>query len=173
MLAQALTTMGLIALAITSWRFYALIRAWGGFISTAEPSQLWPLWPDNEPERVLYRAALTLLFAGFCAGLLRVLHLRSRNRTHGGGGALTALVAIIVLLLLLNEAPYRILFKNAAPRVVFASMRCYVTGEDHERLLLYCPDSAAPRTRVVARSDPAVRWTGIVESIFTPSRDVR
>ena len=90
-----------------------------------------------------------------------------------GGGALTALVAIIVLLLLLNEAPYRILFKNAAPRVVFESMRCYVTGEDHERLLLYCPDSAAPRTRVVTRSDPTLRWTGIVESIFTPSRDVR
>ena len=171
-LAQALTTMGLIALAITSWRFYELIRAWGGSVSIAEPSQLWPLWPDSNGP-VLYRATLTLLFAGFCTGLLRVLQLRSRNRTRGGGGALTALVAIIVLLLLLNEAPYRILFKNDAPRVVFESMRCYVTGEDHERLLLYCPDSAAPRTRVVTRSDPTLRWTGIVESIFTPSRDVR
>jgi hypothetical protein len=171
-LAQALTTMGLIALAVVSWSFYELIRAWGGVIGKSEPFQLWPLRPDSNGP-VLYRATLTLLFAAFCTGLLRVLQLRSRNRTHGGAGALTALVAITVLLLLLNEAPYRILFKNAAPRVIFQSMRCYVTGEDHERLLLYCPDGAAPRTRVVARSDPDVRWTGIVESIFTPSPDVR
>jgi protein kinase-like protein len=172
-LAQGLTTMGLIALALTVWRFHALIRAWGSVLSTAEPSQLWPLWPESELEKVLYRATLTILLLAFSAGLLRVVHLRSRNRTRGGAGPLTALAAVLALLLLLNELPYRIMWKNAAPRVWYESMRCYVTGDDGQRLLLYCPESPPPRTRLVARGDAAVRHTGIVESIFTPSGDVR
>ncbi len=170
-LAQALTATGLLALAVTAWRFHDLIRAWTVGIGSADPARLWPLWPEYESERVLYRATLTLLFLGLSVGLMRVVHLRSRNRTAGGVGAVAGVVAVLTILLLFNELPYRIMWKSYAPRVAYGSMRCYATGRDGERLLLYCPESAPPRTRVVNRGDPALRETDIVESIFTPLRD--
>ncbi len=65
------------------------------------------------------------------------------------------------------------MWKNSAQRVGYGAMRCYVTGEDGEQLLLYCPESIPPRTRVVTRGDPSLQQTGITESIFTPLRDIR
>ena len=82
-LAQGLATIGVVTLVLVTWRFRALIMAWASTVSTAEPQRLWPLGPDNEDEKVLYRAILTVLFLAFTAGVLRVIHLRKRQGTRG------------------------------------------------------------------------------------------
>ena len=167
-LAQGLATIGVVALGLVTWRFRALILAWASTISTAEPGVCWPLGPANEDEKVLYRAILTVLFLAFTAGLLRVIHLRRRHGTRNGTAGLAAVTAIAAVFLLLNEVPYRLLFKSQAMRVAYNGLRCYVIGEDQERRLLYCPDTSPYRNLVVPRSDPAVRPSGVMESIFTP-----
>jgi hypothetical protein len=53
-------------------------------------------------------------------------------------------------------------------RIDLAGARCYQIGRDGDRLLLYCPEAAVPKHTIVMSSDPRVRPTGIVESIFTP-----
>ena len=165
--AQGLAALGIAALGALVWRFNGLIRAWGANVSTAPPEQLWRLGPDNEPEKILYRMVLTVLFVAFSAGLVRVLQLRARLHTRGGAGPLAALAAIVLALLLLNEMPYRILWGKSL-RVEYQGMPCYAIGEHDARWLLYCPRSAAPRNRIVAVDDPAARPTGVTENIFTP-----
>jgi Protein kinase domain len=171
-LAQALATLGLLGLALVAWRFNGLLLAWGTTLSTGltEGGRLWPLRPDNENERVLYRAVLTVLLLVFSAGLARVIQLRRRLGTRRGAGGLAALAAVIVSLLLLTEVPYRIFFKSTALRVEFRGRRCYVVGEDTigGRSLLYCPESAPPRNVIVDTHDPAIHPSGAIESIFTP-----
>ena len=160
------------ALALVAWRFNGLLLAWGTTISTGptDGGRLWPLRPDNETERILYRAALTVLLLVFSAGLVRVIQLRRRLGTRRGAGSLAALAGVVVALLLLTEVPYRIFFKSTAPRVEFRGKRCYVIGEDTRgaRSLLYCPESAPPRNIIVDTNDPAIHPSGVIESIFTP-----
>jgi hypothetical protein len=165
--AQGLATAGVLALCLVYWRFSALIQAWAVTISSAQPERLLPLGPANEDEKVLYRATLTLLFLMFSAGLLRVVQLRRRLGTRGGGGGLAAVTVVVAALLALNEVPYRILFRSQALRITYGDLRCYVIGEDPQRWLLYCPDAAPPRNRIIQRSDPSVRSSGVMESIFT------
>ena len=107
MLAQGLTTLGAAAIGFIVWRFNQLIQAWGSSISVAPDQLLWRLGPANEDEKVLYRAALTLLFLALGAGLIRVIRLRVAQRVREGGAVFVALVTVVVSLLLLNEAPYK------------------------------------------------------------------
>ena len=107
------------------------------------------------------------MFLLFSAGLLRILQLRRRLGTRGGAGGLAAVVVVVAALLALNEVPYRILFQSKALRIAYGDLRCYVIGEDPQRWLLYCPDATPPRNRIIQRSDPAVRSSGVRESIFT------
>jgi hypothetical protein len=166
-LAQALSMLGVCAIAGIFWKFSQLIDALISNISVAPAELMWRLSPANINEKALFRAVLTLLFLAFGGGLIRVLHLRARLGTRGGRGAVAALAIIVGLLLLMNELPYRTLWKNAAMRTEYNGARCYALGEDATRTLLYCPDAAAPRNRVVQKHDPRLHPTGIVESIFS------
>ena len=169
-LAQALTGLGLVALVLFAWHFSHLISAWGTRVSADEGATLAPLVPDNETERALYRAVLTALFVVFSIGLFRVLQLRARVQAREGLGPVLALGGLVASLLLLIEIPYRT-FQSKAPVAEFRQMRCYAIGEDQSRYLLYCPLSPPPRNRIVDKTDPALRLTGEIESIFTvPAR---
>ena len=169
-LAQALVTVGALAIAAVVLRFGNLIAAWSEKISVASPELLVRLSPANGHEKVLYRAALTVLFVIFSAGLIRVLNLRARLGTRNGKGPLTALAIIVAVLLLLNELPYRILWKSDAMRSEYDGARCYVIGQNDTQALLFCPDVAPPRTKVVQKNDSRFRLTGVVENIFTTRR---
>ena len=172
-LAQGLATVGVAALCLITLRFADLIRAWASTIATADPERLWPLGPGNEDEKVLYRAVLTILFLAFAAGVLRVVHLRRRHATRKGTAGLAAVVSIAAVFLLLNEVPYRVLFKNQALQVTYNGTRCYAIGEDPQRWLLYCPDTKPYRNVIVQRSDPSVRPSSVMESIFTPPAETK
>jgi hypothetical protein len=166
-LAQALVMAGAVAIATVVLRFGTLIAAWSEKISVASPELLGRLSPANGHEKVLYRAALTVLFLIFSAGLLRVLSLRARLGTRNGRGPLAALAIVVAVLLLLNEVPYRILWKSDAMRSEYDGTRCYVIGQNDTQALLFCPDIAPPRTKVVQKNDSRFRSTGVVENIFT------
>jgi protein kinase-like protein len=165
-MAQALTAVGAIAVVAVFWTFSALIDAWMTDLSTAPATVLWRLGEGNEQQKLLYRAVLTVLLLVFFAGLLRVLGLRRRLGTHEGKGPVAALAIIVMALLVLNELPYRIMWRASALRGDLEGTRCYVVGEDASRMLLFCPDTEPPRTKVVKRDDPRFRSQGVVEKIF-------
>jgi hypothetical protein len=76
----------------------------------------------------------------------------------------------LAIAILMTAIPYRIAWqRNEFPRARYADMRCYVLGQDAPNLLLYCPESTAPRTVTVPSTDRRVRLEGFDESIFVPA----
>ena len=165
---SGLVTLGILTLAIVAWHFNELIRAWGSNISTATPEAISRLGPENEGEKVLYRAVLTVLLLVFAGGLVHTIRLRLR-RPARRWGSFAACVAIVVSILLLNEVPYRILWHNQAPRILYNGIRCYVIGSANAERLLFCPDASPPRNRTVRDNDPFIAETGVIESMFSPA----
>jgi serine/threonine protein kinase len=166
-LSQALATLGGFAVVAVVVSFYTLIDAWTNYVSTAPANLLWRLSPANNDEKILYRAVLTLLFLAFGAGLVWVLKLRAALGMTRGKGPLVALAVVVGLLFLLNEWPYRILWRSLGVRSEYDGARCYVIGEDRTQALLFCPDAAPPRNKVVQKNDSRFRSSGVVENIFS------
>jgi hypothetical protein len=167
-LAQALAMLGVAAIAVISWRYYDLIRAWSSLINTTVAERLVPLQPI-EPyftDRTSYRIVLGILVFAFGYGLFRVVRLRKQQDVRHGTGGVAILIAVIVVILLMDVLPYRIFFSDSE-RLDFLGLRCYQIGAHQDNVLIYCPDSAPPRNRVVKRDDPAIRRTGVIESVFT------
>ena len=165
-LAQALATIGIVAIALVFWRFRDLIRAVAGFINSSPPDWFAALSPRN-PDRGYYRIAFTLLTLALGVGLYRVIRLRRERRTRDGAGSLLTLVAVLAAAIVLGDMPYRLFSYSECERVDFGGLRCYDIGQSGDDVLIYCPAAAPPRNRVVKRFDPALRRLGIVESIFT------
>lgn len=78
------------------------------------------------------------------------------------------IIGLLTLTALMLETPYRLGWHNSAERVDHHEDRCYLLGEAGDEGLIYCPDRNPPRNRVINFGDPAVRRSGITESIFTP-----
>ena len=167
-----LMTLGIAALALVAWQFNDLILAWGSNISTASSGQLARLGPEYENEKVMYRAVLTVLLLLFSGGLAHAVRLRSRRPT-GRWGSFAACMAIVASILLLNEVPYRILWKNQAPRISYDGSRCYVIGASGSDSLIFCPDLPPPRNKIVRSSDPRIHPSGVTESIFSAAAHAR
>jgi hypothetical protein len=167
--AQAVSTFGLIALAAIVWQFSDVLRAVVAFtISVASAETLRPLRLDaHRVGPSLYRASLDLLALCLGAALFRISRLRALHRP-AGRWAMLPVGALLVLTVLLIEVPFRLVWKNEAPRLDVAGERCYVLGEAADEALIFCPDRNPPRNRVIKLTDPAVRRLGTVESIFTP-----
>jgi predicted Ser/Thr protein kinase len=166
-MAQALTALGVVAVAAVFWFFGSLIDAWTtNNLGTASADVLWRLGDSNKSQKLAYRAVLTVLFVMFFLGFVRVLALRTRLGTKGGRGPVATLAMVVIMLLVMNELPYRLLWRSFAIRGEYDGARCYVIGEDTSRTLLFCPAIAPPRTMVVAKSDSRFRSSGAVERIF-------
>jgi serine/threonine protein kinase len=168
-MAQALTALGVVAVAAVFWFFGSLIDAWTtNNLGTAPADALWRLGESNKQQKLAYRAVLTVLFVVFFLGFVRVLALRRRLGTKAGRGPVATLAMVVIMLLVMNELPYRLLWRSFAIRGEYEGARCYVIGEDTSRALLFCPDIAPPRTMVVAKNDPRFKSSGAVERIFNP-----
>ena len=64
--------------------------------------------------------------------------------------------------------PYRLLFQAEFEKVRLGTEVCYAVGRQAPDLLLFCPTSQPPRSRVVNENDGALKHDSIVEKIFTP-----
>jgi len=156
------------ALAWVAWRFADLVAAFTSYISTTDLARLAPLAPANERAHDDFRMALPLLMLAMVLSWLHVWRWHRRRGLAVDRTVLAVGVALVLAALFLGQVPYRILRHNEFPRVAFAHERCYVTGERGPELLLYCPDAAVPRNKVVRADDGRLERTTTVESIFSP-----
>jgi hypothetical protein len=168
-LAQAIAALGAVALSVVMWKYWDLFNACVRMITISPPETFAPIQPKNVTYRSSYRIVLDVLTLAFGAGLLRVIRLRSKHGVRHGTGTLMLGLAILTLFVLAIELPYRILWHNQFERIEIAGTRCYVIGEHADEWLVYCPEMDQPRNRIVARTDPGVHRTGVIESIFTPA----
>jgi serine/threonine protein kinase len=174
---QAVATVGLLALIVVFWRFQEFLRAVGTLFSR-DPSQnfaslIAPLRPHHLEDAGLYRAVLQILMLFLSVSILRLTRIRARQSVRQGGGALAMVGSLLLLTLVAAELPYRLVWKNAFELIHVADDRCYAIGQADTQLLAFCPDVRPPRNRIVLRDDPAVRRSGVFESIFTPREESR
>jgi hypothetical protein len=164
-LAQALCVLGVVTIAALLMLHVDLITAWTALFNTSPIERLWPM-RESTRERLYYHVELDVATLALTAGVIKVLQLRRARGSHEGTGAIAMLAGVIVVMVLLNEWPYRTFSHRDFERVEYAAARCYITGQSGDELLVLCPSSPPPRNRVVARNDPALRRTGIIENVF-------
>jgi Protein kinase domain len=168
---QAASLIGTALLAATMWRFWPFIRAWGTWsIGTQPADRFLALQPTGLPrlDAQLYQIALMVLIYGFGAAVARIRRLRARHTLHRGGTALALVGAISAVAIVMCVYPYRIEWKNDSPRFDVAGERCFRIGQSGEDWLMHCPDRQPPRNRIMKRTDPTLKDTGLVQNIFTP-----
>src|SRR5262249_17082744 len=147
--------------------FGDLIVATSSPIDTTPASTLETLRPASAKTQVAFRFTCDLLLTASAVVWWRVLRARRRHGLKLGTSVLFGL-GIMLATVGFIAAPYRIVFHNEMPRVEFGGQRCYVIGEADARTLLFCPDVAPPRNRVVASNDARIHRSDRTESIFTP-----
>ncbi len=166
---QAVTSLGIIVLAIIAWRFSSVILAYTTFtISDAPAERLLPLRLDEQRvDPSNYRLALDMVALGLGLALIKIRRL-GRREPGATWAASWPVAALLVFTVLLIELPFRFVWRAEGERVELAGQRCYVLGEHEGRALVHCPDRTPPRNHVVAIDDPALRRLGLIENIFTP-----
>jgi hypothetical protein len=165
-LAEATAAFGLVALGLVLWGYWDLIRAWSTYVDLMTPEQMRLLAPNNDRHQSLYRIVLEVLVLVSGLSLFKIWQLRPQ-RDARAVGAIAVAVMVPVLCVVLNELPYRILFQNEFERIDLQGSRCYIVGEHDEDWLVFCPDHASPRNRIIRRTDPGIHKVGTIESIFT------
>jgi serine/threonine-protein kinase len=169
-LGVALVALQLAALAVVVWAYSDLIAAFTSIITIVAPETLAPLRPDAIATRQDFRLTLSALTA--CSLVAWVWLVRRWSPAALAGGWTTPVVGGLLVLatLVLMTLPYRTFYHNEFEKVGYDGLRCYVLGEQDDRLLLHCPDAAAPRNRVVARDDSRLaKSVRQFESVFTPA----
>ena len=164
-LAQAFAALGIVMIVGIAWLHADLLFAWTVSFNSAPIAKLLPMG-ESAPERNAYQNELTMVLLVLAYGLYKVMRLRAHEQTRDGRGAVTALMGVMVVALLMSDAPYRTFNYRDFERADLAGLRCYITGESGDELLLLCPASSPPRNRVVRRGDPALTRPGNFENVF-------
>ena len=169
-LALAVASVGIVLLAGTVWLHLDLLKACVSVAIVNGPLALrQQLAPGHAGAQ--YRMAIDVVIV-MC--LLAIAHVRAARMggTAQRRAALMPLVGVLTFAVVLSVAPWRILGHNTAERLSIGGERCYFLGDAAGLAQVYCPDRDAPRTRIVALSDPALVHTGVKESVFTPREAV-
>jgi serine/threonine protein kinase len=165
--AHALLAMQVGLLIFVCWHFWDLLAAVATFVDLATPADVEPLRPIHVERHQNYNLAVTLLIVAGGIGARQVLKLRKRSGFASGRASLAAIFGMIAATFVLLVYPYRLIWHNEKELATLGSLQCYVIGERSADLLLYCPSSGIPKTRIVDRSDPQLRRSQRIESIYT------
>jgi serine/threonine protein kinase len=168
MAAQALLAAQVVAVAAFCWYFRDIFSASLSFIADAAPEDLDPLRPDRAGRHQGYLFAMSMLILAMSIGLYQILKLR--RRTPGATPTSVFLVAgVIGVSFIILVFPYRLMWQNEAEGATYGQDRCYILGraERSTGVMVYCPDTSAPKTREVKPDDPRLQPSGVLESIYS------
>jgi serine/threonine protein kinase len=165
--AQALLAILVGTLLVVCWHFRDLLAAVATFVDVATAADVEPLRPVHVERHQDYNLAMTLLIFAGALGTRYIIRLRQREGATKGRGSLVAVFGVIAATFVLLVFPYRLMWHNEREVAAYGSLQCYVIGERPADLLLYCPSSAVPKTRIVARTDPQLQRSQRIESIYT------
>lgn len=166
-MATLVAVFGFFALVGSIWWYSDLWGAVMTFVPSAAASTLDPLQPSNTSTRNAWSMTKVVIAFLIGLGVLRAIGLRRTQTPPPGVHSLAPAFAVFVVAVVMVILPWRLLNQNQFERIDFAGSRCFQIGRDADQLLLYCPEVEVPRNIIVTASDPRVRPTGRVESIFT------
>jgi hypothetical protein len=151
------------------WYFWPLIVALCSQVSTAPIERLALLSPAFETYQDLYVQSLSALLILAVLGWYGVHRVAASAGQPVNLGLLSGGAAVIVLTLASLDAPYRLFVESEFEAATWNGAQCYVIGERPDAALLFCPELAPPRNRVVQRDSGTVQRLGRRENVFTRS----
>jgi serine/threonine-protein kinase len=161
------------ALVVTWWYFVPVLDSLGSVvtsnISTAPRETLSFLSPVyRQSHHYAYRKSFTAVVLVCLALWYLPLRLAARKGEPINRSILAGGLAIFVLSLLLLDFPYRLIVAHQRDfeAAVWEGDSCFILGERQAHLLLFCPDAAVPRNRIVRADDPNLKREGVLEDIF-------
>jgi hypothetical protein len=164
---EALVVVQLIALIAYLWYLNPVLLALGNFaLPTVFAGDLRELRPSNYDVHEQWRALATwqlLVFGGAWYAMLRA---RRLSRERGGIASVAGGAALLMLTALLFAIPFRVFYHAELERVMLGAERCYEAARQPAEILVFCPERPAARSSAVSLSDPTLRRTGTIESVF-------
>ena len=149
--AQALVIGQIVSLGAVLWFYRDLVGVLGVSMSTAPDAALAILAPERSFGHFTFRVTLALLVLATATGWYFLTRSSGDGRAKPDRATTAAGMVVLSLTLVVMELPYRLLWQNEFERVAFGDERCYAIGARADDLLLFCPDAAPPRNKVVPR----------------------
>jgi hypothetical protein len=121
---------------------------------------------NNFDEHNSYRFMSFLVCAGSALAWLALS--RRRRALFQAPTVLLPILGSLVLAVALGlwALPYRVLFQSRLPPVLLGTESCYEAGREGPDLLLFCPKSEPPRTRIVRADDAQLKKAGGPRKVF-------
>lgn len=166
-LASWLLVLSTMLLVWAYFRFSGMLDAVTSTASTAPSGILALLSHEMADYQVQYRQALEGLVIFQSVAWVALFRLAARWRQKIAVGYIVAASAAIVLTVASLTVPYRLIFHSQFRAAEWQGNDCYVTGENSSDILLFCPDLAPPRNRVVQKPTDAVHRLDRIELIFS------
>lgn len=154
------------------FRYQEGVGAISNLVNDSRALPLTWLRPDNFKEHNDYRFVAFLVCAGSALGWYSLA--RRRRALLRPPNVLLLMLGGLVLAVAMGlwALPYRLLFQARLEKVYMGAEACYAVGRQGPDLLLFCPTSEPPRSRVVRENDPSLKRDSIIEEIFTPLNTV-
>jgi len=157
----------------TWWYFVPFLDSLGSValedISTVPSQSLAFLSPQFREYHYLYRKSFTAVVIIGLWLWYAALWLAARKGEPVNRGILAGGVAVLLLSVLLLDFPYRLIVghKRDFEAASWGGESCYILGERQAHMLLFCPEAAVPRNRIVRADDPNLKRLGVLQDIFT------
>ena len=145
-----------------------LVSAMTSAVSNMTADQRLALSPDRRESYYRYRWQMEWVIWTVTLASVRLVRMRTRERTPTSAALLTALLGVLVMAVIMWAIPWRLVMHSESPRMVFDGQRCYDLGHEGPQILLYCPDAPLARVRRLStEGNGAPQGTGITESVFS------
>jgi hypothetical protein len=166
-LAVLLLLVSILAVNLFVWRFEPALSALIALVGDTKSPTLGWLRVENFDDHNRYRYLAFVIWAAPAWGWWMVA--RRRRRRLEPPGIVLAVLGTLVLSLGLGlwALPYRLLWQAALEKVHLGEEPCYIAGRQGLDLLLFCPLSDPPRSRVVNERDSQLARDSKIEKIFT------
>jgi hypothetical protein len=155
------------ALAGAWWWFWPLLAALGTNVSTGPMERLTLLSPQYQGYQASYRQVFSVIVIGTAALWYGFARMAARRGQRVPPAVRAGAAAVMFLSFASLDFPYRLLLHNEFEAAAWNEQSCYVLGERAEDILLFCPNLAPPRNRVVPLKAGTVQRLGRRESLFT------
>jgi hypothetical protein len=137
------------------------------FVSDGRADHLQALDPANINAHGMYGLTLDVLILVAFVAWRRLSRWQTRAPSTRARNTLRGVLALIAVMVVLLAVPYRFMWKaDEFERADFGSEPCFILGDSADEFLLYCPDSAVPRTRTVPKTSAGLKRLHVPGNIY-------
>jgi len=158
---------------VVAWRYFGPIYdTLFAAMSNEDASSLAVLSPEFSEYRSLYRKTFVGV-SNFTVLAWYIVNRWTPKRSPLDWAVTLGAGAIVLLSLISLQLPYRIFLHSNFETAQWRGQQCYDLGEADAGILISCPGMQPPRNRVISRSDPDFKLSGVRESLFARFQELQ